>query len=135
MILISNLRQRSQCAVMRQKHKSCSGPCAEIVNRFQGDVLDTCREQRIAQLFNMDGTYVRFDKPPSYTINARGERSANIKTSSLNPKIGFSVTLLIENNGQKGKAHVTFSGLVPNGRVINDLKRRAPANVEVIKSV
>ena len=70
--------------------------------------------------------------PPAYTMNAVGEQSVDIKTSRQNPKMEFSVTLLIGNNGQKGKANVTFPSLVHDGRVIHHLRRKAPANVQVI---
>ena len=91
----------------------------DLTANFQADVNDTANTQNIQNILNMDETFVKFDNPPSYTLNAVGEGIVNIKTSRVNTKMGIRVTHLISNNGDKGKAHVNFPNLVNDGPEMN----------------
>ena len=45
----------------------------DLTANFQADVNDTANTQNI---LNMDETFVKFNNPPSYTLNALGRASS-----------------------------------------------------------
>lgn len=59
-------------------------------------------------IINMDETFLLLDFPPAYTVNTKGDKQVDVRTSRCNPKLGCTVTLTVTASGRKLKAHVTF---------------------------
>lgn len=107
-----------------------------LIQTFRDDITGTIDRFGIPMrlLFNMDETFVLFDFRPLYTLNEKGAKSVDIRTSRSNAKLGCTVTLCVAANGDKLPAHITVPrrGFVRQLNALEDYE--LPENVIVTSS-
>lgn len=105
----------------------------EVYRNDVADVIDGLSIQ-MRVVINMDQTFMLLDNRPMYTVNEKGAKAVDVRTSRSNGKLGCTVTLCISANGGKLAAHITFPrrGFVRQIQALDD--EELPANVKYSSS-
>lgn len=107
-----------------------------LLQTFRDDVTGSIDRFGIPMhlFFNMDQTFVLFDFRPLYTLNEKGAKSVDVRTSRSNAKLGCTISLCVAANGDKLPAHIT----VPRRGFVRQLDAleddELPENVKVTSS-
>lgn len=131
---VTNFMKRKKIVFRRKSKDSTTVPAdaPRRVRDFQIGVRQTVADNNVHTVLNFNETFAQLDFPPVYTIESRGTKDVDVRTSRGTPKLGCTIGLTIGSNGEKPPAHVVFRqpGFIRQIRGLNNV----PENVHVTLS-